>query len=341
MNLTEGLGYNYLSNQEKELYKVVLKALSLNMNSFNYAVTNRDVDIMKIILTVLGDNPLIINFNKTKIEIEELNEFKKVLLSGIPSQSQMQKMYLALNFEVNRIISQITATTASDEYALLIKLYEYLQENVNYDKQEYIANLKGVCTNQNAHNAYGALINKYAVCDGYSSAFALLAKKLGFDCMIVIGMSSYESSSVINHAWNIVKIQNKYYHMDNTWDSKRFNEFNYHSYAYFALNDEEIKVDHMWDRNSTPACKNDDLSFYKRNSLFADNMEQAKNIIAFASKKNTGILRMKLSPRIILKENTGEELVQMYMESIAKTGIRIQFNYTWNEKTRCLFAKII
>jgi len=113
-----------------------------------------------------------------------------------------------------------------------------LQENVRYDKQELIASSSGRSKNPNSHNAYGALLNGLAVCDGFSSAFNLLAQKLGFECMLATGRSNHRSAGSVEHAWNIVKVKNKCYHMDVTWDTNQYNEFKEHSYDYFALDDE-------------------------------------------------------------------------------------------------------
>jgi len=97
---------------------------------------------------------------------------------------------------------------------------------------------KGISVNPASHNAYGAIINKLAVCDGFSSAFVLLAQKLGFECMLAAGRSAYETA-LVEHAWNVVRVQNRFYHVDITWDTRKYNEFGEFSYVYFAVTDEE------------------------------------------------------------------------------------------------------
>ena len=259
----------------------MLAAFSSMAVSFDCSQINRDVDLMKVLHTVLGDNPAVIYFDKTKLEVEASILEKHIYLTGVHSKPQIEKMYLTLEDTANKIASSLK-TSSNDEYSLLINLYEFLQKNIRYDKEEIQAFSKGKSNNPFSHNAYGAIINKLAVCDGFSSAFVLLAQKLGFECMLVVGRSAY-STALQEHAWNIVKIRNKYYHIDITWDARKYSEFDEFSYAYFAVTDEEIAADHNWNRSTTPVCSNLDFSYYLKNGLHANNARQLNDIVkAFA-----------------------------------------------------------
>ena len=96
------------------------------------------------------------------------------------------------------------------EKALLI--HDRLAVNCRYD---YGFNDAG-------YTMYGALARGLAVCDGYSDAYAYLLRKVGIESLHCI-------STAMNHAWNLVKIDGVYYHVDVTWDDPSFasNERNY------------------------------------------------------------------------------------------------------------------
>ncbi len=64
---------------------------------------------------------------------------------------------------------------------------------------------------QISYSAYGAIVNKFAVCMGYALAYDYLLFQVGID-------SEYCSSDLLNHAWNIVHVNNSTYHVDVTWD---------------------------------------------------------------------------------------------------------------------------
>jgi hypothetical protein len=334
------LGFLHLSQQEKQAYKIMLKAFSLKLESFDCSEAARNVDLMKVMQTALGDNPSVIYFDKTRIQVEKSGAEKQIHLTGVHPKAQAEKMNLALDKAANKIATTLKKAS-SNQYSLLINLYEYLQKNVQYDNKEYQAITKGKNKNLVSHNAYGALINKVAVCDGFSSAFALLAQKLGFKCMFVFGRSSYISTSLSNHAWNIVKVRNQYYHFDITWDTRKYNEFSELSYVYFALPDEEIIRDHKWNKTSAPVCKDNSYSYYSRNGLYVNDKEQLNEILTEFCKSRDNILQIKISRNIKLPDNAGKYLIQIILNEIAKPGKRAKASYSWNGNTRTFFVRKI
>ncbi|MBR2836571.1 MAG: hypothetical protein IKE43_12790 [Coriobacteriales bacterium] len=60
-------------------------------------------------------------------------------------------------------------------------------------------------------NVYGVLVEHTGVCDGYSRAYQLLLKRVGIDACMV-------ASETMNHSWNMVCIDGRWYHVDVTWD---------------------------------------------------------------------------------------------------------------------------
>ncbi len=65
--------------------------------------------------------------------------------------------------------------------------------------------------NPDCYTIDGIFINRQAVCQGYAEAYKLLLDKVGVYNFVV-------TSKAINHAWNILRIDGQYYHVDVTWD---------------------------------------------------------------------------------------------------------------------------
>ena len=355
MDLREGLGYKYLSPLEQQAYKIMLDAFSQMASSFDCSMIDKNIDLMKVVQVVLGDNPFIIYFDKTKIRIEESSieermvlsagrskrqikttrsSGRRIILTGVREKPQADKMIISLDKKVNRIISSIKKTS-DDDYSLLISLYKYLQENIIYCKGKNISFV--------SHNAYGALINGTAVCDGFSSAFSLLAQKLGYQCMLAAGNSAYSMSSYENHAWNIIKINNKYYHMDITWDARKFEDCEAHSFVYFAVNDLDMAADHSWSNKTAPACSGSDFSYYKKNGLFINNFQQLCNSVAFHIKNKINIFQYKFSVDYDYpSKNMGKYAADIILsEALKYDGRQKKISYSWNGKARCFYARII
>ena len=244
-----------------------------------------------------------------------------------------------LDAAASRIAAPAKAASG-DEYSLLISLYQSVQKNVRYDKDELQA-MSGTSNSPASHSAYGAIINRKAVCNGFYSAFALLAQKLGFECMVALRHSAYSLTVFSGHAWNVVKARGRFYHMDVTWDARKHDEFGEYSYEYFALRDGEISSDYSWDKTATPACQYNDLSYYMRNGLYANNAEQLSQAIKAHGSRQANVFRAKLSTNIPLPSNAGEYLAQRLANEGTRFTGNIRLIHGWNDNTRCFFAKIM
>lgn len=111
----------------------------------------------------------------------------------------------AFNNAVTDALSEITP--AMSDMEKVVVLHDYLILNTEYDYDNYQHNT----VPQESYSAYGALVKRKAVCMGYALAYQYLLNKCGIT-------TYYVSSDSMNHAWNIVKIGNDYYHVDTTWD---------------------------------------------------------------------------------------------------------------------------
>ena len=102
-------------------------------------------------------------------------------------------------------------------------IYDYVCQNVRYAYGDITEDKLPV-------TAYGALINKYAVCQGYALLIYRLALEVGIDVRYVRGKAFGE-----NHAWNIVQLDDGlYYNLDATWDEGK------KKYQYFLCSEEEF-----------------------------------------------------------------------------------------------------
>ena len=65
------------------------------------------------------------------------------------------------------------------------------------------------------YNAYGALVGRKAICQGYTAALSYLLER--------VGINSYAcASDDLIHAWNVVFVDGVKYHVDATWDDPLF-----------------------------------------------------------------------------------------------------------------------
>ena len=101
------------------------------------------------------------------------------------------------NAVCDSILAQLDASMTNEQ--IYLYLHDYLVTHCCYD-QTY-----------SCYNAYDALVDGTAVCQGYSEAYACLAKLAGLSAPVV-------SSKAQNHAWNLVTLDGERYYVDCTWD---------------------------------------------------------------------------------------------------------------------------
>lgn len=136
---------------------------------------------------------------------------------------------------------------SDDDYTKVKKIHDYIVDNTTYESNSE--------TTPNGHSVYdvtGALLDKRAVCDGYSKAFHELAIKSGLESKRVSG-DAWNDSYSGPHAWNIVKVNGKWYHVDTTWDDPLTPDGRpVKTYDYFLKSDDYMAKSRTWDRNKTP-----------------------------------------------------------------------------------------
>lgn len=104
-----------------------------------------------------------------------------------------------------------------------------------------------------SHEAAGPLVYDIGVCEGISKAFKYIADRIGLKSVVVSGMATGEGNpNGGGHAWNVVEVDGKLYHLDVTFDSG-LSKNGAERYDYFLLSAEEISADHCEDPGQ-PMC---------------------------------------------------------------------------------------
>lgn len=120
---------------------------------------------------------------------------------------------------VDKTVREIVKNIGGSEYERVRAVYEYLKENVSYDKA---AAKSG--TNTLKATAYAALIQHRAVCQGYSVAAYRLLRECGIEARVITGTVTLDDGTEEYHAWNLVGIDGRFYELDITWDDQRDSE---------------------------------------------------------------------------------------------------------------------
>ena len=127
--------------------------------------------------------------------------------------------------EINKIVDKvieenITNKTPTKEKIKII--HDYIIDNTEYDKLKY-ENKED--TTYKSNTAYGVLIEGYGTCNGYADAMAIFLNKMN---IINYKISNNE------HIWNLVYLDENWYHLDLTWDDP-ISDININRDTYFLI----------------------------------------------------------------------------------------------------------
>ncbi len=158
------------------------------------------------------------------------NKIASVTLNFNMTKDQLPQAQAAFNKAVTELLQ--LAATGDNEYERELLLHDALAKRITYRSTAH------------AHDAYGALVEGVAVCEGYARAFQYVLYQAGIQCLIAEGSSvNPDTGRSEAHAWNVVRIDGRYYHVDLTWDDIDRADLPV-MYPYFNLPTTEIQTDH-------------------------------------------------------------------------------------------------
>ncbi len=141
--------------------------------------------------------------------------------------------------------------TVAGEAALALRFHDHLASHCRYEPDAPLA-----------HEAPGALMHGAAVCDGIAKAYKLLCDEAGIPCTVVTGSSGGP------HAWNVVRVEGRWAHVDVTDDLASPGGQRPVSRAFFGLSDQEVLRERAI-KSGHPPCPNN-LGFYRSLGLHAE-----------------------------------------------------------------------
>ncbi len=153
------------------------------------------------------------------------------------SKEETEMVEQAAAVEVEKLIKP-----GMSDYKKVKKIHDFIVNHVTYTL---------VDEGRKENTAYSALFSKESACYGYSMLAYIMLQHAGIESHIVTGkaITDPDDKNPVGHAWNLVKVDGHWYHMDVTFDDpigpsddqKPF-------YDYFLISDKEIKKNHFWSK---------------------------------------------------------------------------------------------
>ncbi len=206
---------------------------------------------------------------------------------------------------LNNIINEIKQESRSELDEIEIEICKYIIKNTTYSVDNLL--------NQNVASA---LYFHKSQCSGIAKSVKYIMDRLGIWCIVVFGKAS-EAHNIhrLPHAWNVVRINGNYYHLDVTNMLNFKNIGDIRALPFFNYSDNKLMATHEWDRLSVPKCNDERYAsagenYNSTNHNITENVgENSENIPVISSVKTlTGLLKKASNGKIKFKYNSIKSL---------------------------------
>ncbi len=244
-------------------------------------ITLREAELHLVIFAYSMDHPEVFWLESKFAYYTTQNQTFLQLNSGLSAEEiilDAKKMQKA----VDSIFADVTADMS--EYDRELEIH-----NAFLRRCEYADHHSESTDDFRVYTSVGALVDNYAVCEGYSRAMQVLLSAAGIEAYHVLGIGNEEL-----HMWNTVKIDSDWYFLDSTWNDTDTGDT---EYDYFNITTEQVQSDHTisplyWDLSEeevcgngeeiaanfnifVPECEKKDRNFYQQKSVTVQGFDDA------------------------------------------------------------------
>lgn len=219
------------ASQEKSFEQYILNAISnfeviVDVSAYNISVD----DMWTEIYHVLNAHPELYYVTVTSAYYNRFTyTASNYVFTYMGTKDTIETEKAKFNAEVDKALAYVDSANMSD-YEQALAIHDYIILNCEYDEENYSNGM----SSGTVHTAYGAMVDKIAVCDGYAKAYQyIMSVKLGIPCLVV-------TSSSMGHAWSLIQIDGKWYHTDLTWDDPVYDCIGRVTHDFFLLSDSVI-----------------------------------------------------------------------------------------------------
>ena len=236
---------NFTVKNKDELLNVYYTFLNNGLDNFTYYCDKNYKSCINDIKEISEDanvfsyvNQLVHPYNSFKEINSKYNKITRRVDIDIKkkySKTDIEK----IDNKMNEIIDELNINNYSNIEDKIRVFHDYLASTNVYDKDK-----ESNTSKYNSDTAIGTLFEGHSICSGYSDTLAIYLNKLGLDNIKVISDK---------HAWNAVKLNNAWYHIDLTWDDpivKNGPDTITHNYFLITTHDLFVKdsIQHNYDR---------------------------------------------------------------------------------------------
>ncbi len=266
--------YGLLNDAEKALYDRLLEAVRNFAPEIEVTDTFTDDQVSKVFTHLWHDHTTMIWWRNgyTMYFNAETHIVTRIELVYCMTKEEAAKRQKDIDNALAPFLDSINNTMS--DYEVTLRIYENIIKLVDYDtigleRQK----TKKLTTSDidDLRSIYGVFVNKKAVCAGYAMAMQYLLNMVGIEC-------TYVTSDT--HAWNMIKLEGDYYHIDVTWgdgsNTQKDKSSEYNNYDCFCITTAELlrlKEHTPVSELPLPNCTAVKCNYHRRNRLFFESYD--------------------------------------------------------------------
>ena len=223
---------NFKPNNYQDLLNIFYTVINSGNTSFTFYCPKEYNNCIKDIETIANNQYLLSDINNyvhpfngfSHIETD-YDSLRKININLIKSYTIEE--INAIEEKINELYPLLVNDNKSIEENIL-SIHDYIINNTKYDSERSNNNI----VTYQSDIAYGPLFEGYAICGGYTDLMELFLERMN--------VKSFKISSE-NHVWNAVYLNNKWYHLDLTWDDPiASNGKDYLEHDYFLIDTNKL-----------------------------------------------------------------------------------------------------
>ena len=220
------------------------------------------------------------------------------------TQDEAQKRQEKIDAATKSFLTSVTDTMS--DYEATLHIYENIIKLVDYDTIGLERQKRTTVTAEvpdDLRSIYGVFVNKKAVCAGYAKAMQYLLNLCGIEC-------TYVTSDT--HAWNLIKLEGDYYHMDVTWgdgsdtkkDKAQTDTINYDCFCITTAELARLESHTPESSFPLPECTATKCNYHRRHGLYFEtyDFDRVRSIVCESVKLNKLDVSFKFSSSKVFSE---------------------------------------
>ena len=207
--------YQQLNKQEQAVYKIFYNGVMRHEEIIPILIQEEFTQekFERIFVAITRDNPLIYFLNQSECSIaHDMYGHVAICPQYFFTKEKVKGYNRKIEKVVNELAGQLHLLECND-YEKELRVHDWICKNVEYD---YEGTDKDKLSRVIAsHNILGVFAHHKAQCEGIAKAVKVLLNAVDMKCIVAVG-EYIKNGKSIPHAWNVVNIAGKPYHLDVT-----------------------------------------------------------------------------------------------------------------------------